>query len=109
MSKVGYIFRANNESFDTEKEWMLQHGCVQIIEETVEHETLRPLWKQLMSNLRRGDEIVVSKFSNATRGLRELAAFIEICPRLCASYPSMTGFILAVNCFRIRLLPMCCG
>ena len=79
MAKVGYIFRANNESFDTEKEWMLQHGCVQIIEETVEHETLRPLWKQLMSNLRRGDEIVVSKFSNATRGLRELAAFIEIC------------------------------
>lgn len=72
MAKVGYIFRANNESFDTEKEWMLQHGCVQIIEETVEHETLRPLWKQLMSNLRRGDEIVVSKFSNATRGLREL-------------------------------------
>ncbi|MCS2613254.1 recombinase family protein [Bacteroides fragilis] len=79
MAKVGYIFRANNAGFDAEREWMQQYGCVQIIEETVEHETLRPLWKQLMSNLRRGDELVVSKFSNAVRGLRELAAFIEIC------------------------------
>lgn len=79
MAKVGYIFRTNNDSFDAEKEWMQQHGCVQIIEETVEHETLRPMWKQLMSNLQRGDEIVVSKFSNAVRGLRELAAFIELC------------------------------
>lgn len=79
MAKVGYIFRANNDSFDAEREWMQQYGCVQIIEETVEHETLRPMWKQLMSNLQRGDEIVVSKFSNAVRGLRELAAFIELC------------------------------
>ena len=36
-------------------------------------------WKQLMANLQRGDEIVISKFSNAARGLRELAAFIELC------------------------------
>ena len=38
MAKVGYIFRENNESFDTEREWMQQYGCVQIVEETVEHE-----------------------------------------------------------------------
>ena len=79
MAKVGYIFRENNESFDTEREWMQQYGCVQIVEETVEHETLRPMWKQLMANLERGDELVVVKFSNATRGLRELSAFIELC------------------------------
>lgn len=53
--------------------------CVQVIEESVKHETLRPKWKQLMSNLERGDELVVSKFSNAVRGLRELAALIELC------------------------------
>lgn len=79
MAKVGYIFRENNETFDTEREWMQQYGCVQIVEETVEHETLRPMWKQLMANLERGDELVVVKFSNATRGLRELSAFIELC------------------------------
>ena len=79
MAKVGYLFRANNDSFDADREWMQQHGCVHIIEETIEHETLRPMWKQLMSNLGRGDEIVVSKFSTAVRGLRELAAFVELC------------------------------
>ena len=79
MAKVGYIFKENNDSFDAEREWMQRYGCVQIVEETVEHETLRPMWKQLMANLQRGDEIVISKFSNAARGLRELAAFIELC------------------------------
>jgi len=80
MAKVGYIFKANSyDAFDADKEWMLQYGCVQVIEESVQHETLRPKWKQLMSNLERGDELVVSKFSNAVRGLRELAALIELC------------------------------
>ena len=63
MAKVGYIFKENNDSFDAEREWMQRYGCVQIVEETVEHETLRPMWKQLMANLQRGDEIVISKFS----------------------------------------------
>ncbi len=80
MAKVGYIFRANSyDAFDADKEWMQQYGCVQVVEEAVEHETLRPMWKQLMANLERGDELVVTKFSNAVRGLRELAAFIELC------------------------------
>lgn len=70
---------ANSDSSDADREWMRQYGCVHIIEETIEHETLRPMWKRLMSNLGRGDEIVVSKFSDAVRGLRELAAFIELC------------------------------
>lgn len=80
MAKVGYIFKANMyDEYDADKEWMCQYGCVQVIEELVQHETLRPRWKQLMSNLERGDELVVSKFSNAVRGLRELAALIELC------------------------------
>lgn len=79
MAKVGYLFMANSDSSDADREWMRQYGCVHIIEETIEHETLRPMWKRLMSNLERGDEIVVSKFSDAVRGLRELAAFIELC------------------------------
>ena len=79
MAKVGYLFMANSDSSDADREWMRQYGCVHIIEETIEHETLRPMWKRLMSNLGRGDEIVVSKFSDAVRSLRELAAFIELC------------------------------
>lgn len=80
MAKVGYIFLANHyEALDADRKWMQQYGCVQVIEEAVEHETLRPQWKQLMASLERGDEVVVSKFSNAVRGSRELAAFIELC------------------------------
>lgn len=105
MAKVGYIFIATDgEDYSEEKAWMQQYGCVQVIEELSEHleqreqsqarlsyaesrqmkrgsatERLRPMWKQLISSLERGDELVVSKFSNALRGTRELATFIEYC------------------------------
>ena len=50
-----------------------------MIEEETDHEVMRPQWKQLMSALDRGDELVVSKFSNAVRGVRELSVCIEMC------------------------------
>ena len=79
MAKVGYIFMANQyDMLEADKEWMLQYGCVQVFEESTDHEILRPLWKQLMASIERGDEIVVSKFSNAVRGTRELATFLEL-------------------------------
>jgi len=80
MAKVGYIFMAEHcDMLEADKEWMLQYGCIQIFEESTDHEILRPLWKQLMASIGRGDEIVVSKFSNAVRGTRELATFFELC------------------------------
>ncbi len=80
MAKVGYIFIATNgEEYAEDKAWMQQYGCVQVIEELSEHERLRPMWKQLISSLERGDELVVSRFSNALRGTRELATFSEEC------------------------------
>lgn len=80
MAKVGYIFNAvDGEEYESDREWMRQYGCVQIIEEESEQERLRPMWKQLLASLERGDELVLSKFSNALRGTRELAAFIEFC------------------------------
>ena len=63
MAKVGYIFIATNgEEYAEDKAWMQQYGCVQVIEELSEHERLRPMWKQLISSLERGDELVVSRF-----------------------------------------------
>lgn len=80
MAKVGYIFCASHyEEMDNDKEWMQQYGCVQVVEEQVEYEKLRPAWKQLIANLERGDELVVAKFSNAVRGSRELSSLIELC------------------------------
>lgn len=80
MAKIGYIFNAaHQEGLDCDRAWMKEYGCIQIIEEATDHEALRPQWKQLMANLDRGDELVISKFSNAVRGSRELSTLIEYC------------------------------
>lgn len=80
MAKVGYIFKKEPyEGFTEDKDWMISFGCVQVVEELNEHEKLRPKWKQLISSLERGDELVVAKFSDAVRGSRELSALIELC------------------------------
>ena len=80
MAKIGYVWLA--PQFDTlndDKKWMADYGCFRIAEEQATHEKLRPEWKHIIDNMCRGDELVVSKFSNALRGPRELAIFIEIC------------------------------
>lgn len=80
MAKVGYIFLAEAyDSIQTDKAWMEDYGCVRIIEEKTEDEKLRPEWKTLLMSLERGDELVISKFSNALRGSRELSFFLELC------------------------------
>lgn len=48
----------------------LQLASFRMVEEENGHEKLRPQWKQLMASLKREDELVVSKFSNALRGSR---------------------------------------
>lgn len=86
--------------YESDREWMRQYGCVQVMEEPSGQERLRPMWKQLLASLERGDELVVSKFSNALRGTRELAAFIEFCrvKVVRASYPSTTAWTRATSC-----------
>lgn len=80
MAKVGYIWLAPHyEMVEADKRWMSEYGCVRIVEEQAAHERLRPEWKQLLSSLDRGDELVLGKLSNAVRGARELALLLEIC------------------------------
>ena len=80
MAKVGYIYcTSHDDSLAEVKAWMSDYGCVQIVEEETAQEKLRPQWKQLLANLDRGDELVVSKFSNAVQGLRELSTLFEFC------------------------------
>lgn len=80
MAKIGYIMvTAHYDKTEADRQWMQDYGCLQIIEEKDEDEKARPLWKQLMVALERGDELVISKFSNALRGSQELAIFLEFC------------------------------
>jgi hypothetical protein len=78
MAKFGYIFNPGNcEALECDRQWMYDYGCREIIEDTEENEHLRPEWKQLLSTLKNGDELIVSKLSNAVRGSRELTALLE--------------------------------
>ena len=70
---------AHYDKVEEDSQWMKDYGCVRIVEENDADEKSRPLWKQLMIALERGDELVISKFSNAIRGARELAMFLEFC------------------------------
>jgi len=80
MAKIGYIMAAAHyDKLEEDRQWMQEYGCVRIVEENDADEKSRPLWKQLMIALERGDELVISKFSNALRGARELAMFLEFC------------------------------
>ena len=80
MAKVGYIFKSEYyDGYDEDIKWMVDYGCCRVVTELSEHEKQRPQWKQLMECLDRGDEIVISKYSNAVRGSREFAMFIELC------------------------------
>ena len=80
MAKVGYIMAISQyDKLEEDRKWMNEFGCIRIVEESDENERSRPLWKQLMVALQRGDELVISKFSNALRGSRELATFLEFC------------------------------
>lgn len=80
MAKVGYIFMAEGyDSYSSDKEWMENYGCCRIVEENPANEKVRPEWKTLLMSLERGDEIILSKFSNALRGTRELSFFLELC------------------------------
>lgn len=78
MAKVGYIFNSERyENFDEDKKWMEDYGCCRIVVENSSDEKARPKWKELLECTERGDELVIAKFSNAVRGSRELAVFIE--------------------------------
>lgn len=80
MARIGYLWNTPHyKSFEKDKQWMLDNGCEQVIEEQNIHEKLRPEWQRLAEALTCGDELIVGKFSNAVRGPRELAILLELC------------------------------
>lgn len=80
MAKLGYVFSVTGDDrLSADRDWMRTYGCAQIIEESAEHEKLRPEWHQLLASLERGDELIVTKFSHCVHNTRELATLIEFC------------------------------
>ena len=80
MAKYGYLFLTKNLSTkDEDLAWMKAFGCDNIIEEEGAQEKYRPQWRRMLTRLGKGDVIVVSKLSNALRGIRELGVFLDLC------------------------------
>ena len=80
MARIGYLFLAKNlTTRDEDLTWMKGFGCDNIIEEDGAQEKYRPQWRRMLSRLAKGDEVVVSKLSNALRGIRELGVFLDLC------------------------------
>lgn len=79
MAKTGYIFYSRHyEGLEQDKRWMARFGCERVIIEDGVQERLRPQWRQLLTYVSRNDTIVISKLSNALRGIRELGAFLNL-------------------------------
>ncbi len=80
MAKTGYLFLTKKLSTrDEDLAWMRSFGCDTVIEEEGSQEKYRPQWRRMLSRLAKGDEVVVSKLSNALRGIRELGVFLDLC------------------------------
>ena len=80
MATTGYIFLSKKyDTLEEDRKWMIDYGCDCIIEENGAQEKLRPQWKKVLGNCSANDTIVISRLSNALRGVRELGAFLDLC------------------------------
>jgi DNA invertase Pin-like site-specific DNA recombinase len=60
MAKKGYIMAFPcQEPLDEDRLWMKNFGCETIYEEDADNEKRRPQWKQFMTSLECGDEVVL--------------------------------------------------
>jgi DNA invertase Pin-like site-specific DNA recombinase len=80
MAKTGYLFLAKGyKAREEDIAWMKEFGCESIVIEEGVQERLRPQWRKLLTLLKKDDVIVLTKLSNAVRGIRELGAFLDLC------------------------------
>ena len=80
MAKTGYLFLAKGyKAREEDIAWMKEFGCDEIVVEEGIQERLRPQWRRLLTLLKKNDVIVLTRLSNAVRGIRELGAFLDLC------------------------------
>lgn len=78
--RLGYFMLSSlPESKDDDVNRLQFVGCDRIFIDRFEDEEKRPQWKNMLSEVKRNDEIVILRLSNAVRGLVQLVSFFEIC------------------------------
>ncbi len=76
MCKTAYIF---NKVEDSTSAWIQAFGCDNVVTEKAANERSRPKLRQLVRDIKSGDTLIISKLSNATRGVHEASVLLEIC------------------------------
>ena len=80
MTKIGYIARfPSYDDADRDKEWMVCHGCSDIVEEIPQPSNLRPQWDKTMGQLICGDTLIISKLSHVVTKSSGLSFFLDYC------------------------------
>ncbi|MDC2175166.1 recombinase family protein [Bacteroides thetaiotaomicron] len=78
--RLGYFMLSSlPESKDDDVNRLQIVGCDRVFIDKFEDEEKRPQWKNMLSEVKRNDEIVILRLSNAVRGLVQLVSFFEIC------------------------------
>jgi DNA invertase Pin-like site-specific DNA recombinase len=85
MAKIGYILTATDfTNCEADAKWMTDFGCSEIVrEEVADNAKARILWDSLIGRIRKNDTLVISKLSNALRGVHQLIFFLEFCRMNC--------------------------
>lgn len=69
---------------EADAKWMTNFGCSEIVrEEVADNAKARILWDSLIGRIRKNDTLVISKLSNALRGVHQLIFFLEFCRMNC--------------------------
>ena len=104
MAKVGYISEANpTMRLMRIRNDAPQYGVYKVVEESVGHETLRPRWKQLMSNLEEEMNCGV-KIQQCRAWFTGTIGIDRTIPasRSCVLSPFTIKLTPTTNCFRTR-------
>lgn len=80
MKTYGYYKLTHAQHDMTEaKEQLESFGCDAILTDRIEDNMIRPVLRDLLQKMKRGDTLVVYKFANAVRGLSQLTALLKSC------------------------------
>ena len=78
--RLGYFMLGSlPESKDDDVNKLQVAGCDTIFIDRFEDGEKRPQWRNMLSEVKRNDEIVILRLSNAVKGLIPLVSFFEIC------------------------------
>ena len=76
MSKIGYTF--TQPTIKTQQ-WFDDYGLDELFTDKSVHERNRPQLKEVCSSLKTGDELIITKFSNAVRSINDAMLLIDLC------------------------------